>query len=272
MSNRYRADYHLHSNNSPDSKAEMESICAAAVRRGFQEIAITDHFECYTPTHPRGFFTERYLQKVQADVQRCREQFEGQLIIRQGIEIGQPGSNPALAAEIMEKFQFDYVIGSLHKMHDLDLGMISYREQRVDELCQRYLSFLYDLVDLGDFDCLGHIDLIKRYAARQGIPLNLCDYPEQLDAILEKLIARGKGLEINTSGLRQEAAATLPGYRTLRRYRELGGEIITIGSDAHRPEDVGADWGEAADLALQAGFTHYATFENRKPIFHKLHD
>lgn len=270
MSNRYRADYHLHSNNSPDSKAEMESICAAAVRRGFQEIAITDHFECYTPTHPRGFFTERYLQKVQADVQRCREQFEGQLIIRQGIEIGQPGSNPALAAEIMEKFQFDYVIGSLHKMHDLDLGMISYREQRVDELCQRYLSFLYDLVDLGDFDCLGHIDLIKRYAARQGIPLNLCDYPEQLDAILEKLIARGKGLEINTSGLRQAARETLPSHRLLARFRALGGEILTIGSDAHRPEDVGAGYEAALAAAKAAGFRYLALFEGRRPSFTRI--
>lgn len=266
----YRADYHLHSSHSPDGKSPMEEICRAAISRGFDEIAVTDHFECYSPSHPKGFFTESYLEKNQREIDRCRELFAGQLVIRRGIELGQPTINPDWAGQILSRFSFDFVLGSVHKIRDLDLGLVAFKECHLDDLCLRNLSALYDLVETGDFDCLGHIDLIKRYAARQGIPVELCDYPEQLEAVLRKLIERGKGLEINTSGLRQEASSVLPGLRLLKLYKELGGEILTIGSDAHRAADVGADWGEAADIAVQAGFRYLTSFESRKPVFHKL--
>lgn len=248
----------------------MEELCATAVRRGFTEIALTDHFECYTPSHPKGFFTKSYLTKEQAEVDRCRALFDGKLTIRKGIEMGQPGVNPTWASEVMAAFSFDYVIGSVHKIRDLDLGLVAYKEHHLDDICLHNLAALYDLAETGDFDCLGHIDLIKRYAARQGIPVELCDYQEQMEAVLKKLIERGKGLEINTSGLRQEVASALPGLSILKLYKELGGEILTIGSDAHQPADVGADWGEAADLALQAGFKYIASFADRKPTFHKI--
>lgn len=270
MSKRFRADYHLHSSHSPDSQTGMEEMCLSAIRKGFDEIAITDHFECYTPSHPKGFYTLAYLQKALAEVERCQAQFKGQLTIRKGIEMGQPGVNPDWSAEIMNQFSFDYVIGSVHKLRDLDLGLVAYKEAHLEEICLRNLTALYDLAETGDFDCLGHIDLIRRYAARQGIPVDLSDYSEQLEAVLKKLVQRGKGLEINTSGLRQETASLLPGPSVLKLFKELGGEIITIGSDAHGASDVGADWGEAADAALQAGFKYAATFQDRKPSFYKL--
>lgn len=270
MSKRYRADYHVHTNLSPDAKGDMVEFCHMARSRGFDEIAVTEHFEFYSPSHPKGFYSESYLEKVQEEIRHCQELFRDRLVIRQAIEVGQPNVNPKWAKHIMDTFSFDYVAGSVHKLRDLDTGLIAYKECHLEDICQRYLTALYDLVDEGDFDCLAHIDLISRYSARQGIPIDLCDYPNQLEAVLKRLIERGKGLEINTSGLRQEAAATLPGRRLLKLYKHLGGEIIVIGSDAHQAADLGADWGEAADLAQQAGFKHCTTFENRKPMFHKL--
>ena len=270
MSKRYRADYHLHSACSPDSREPMEQICRAALRKGFHEIAMTDHFEFYSPTQPQGFYTVQALEKAQQEIRRCQNLFAGQLVIRQGIEVGQPYVNPQLATEVMERFPFDFVIGSVHKMRDQDLLLLAFREAHLEEICLRKLTALYVLAETGDFDWMGHINLIRRYAAKQGIPIDLCNYPDQLDAVLEKLIQRGKGLEVNTSGLRGETASLLPSVKILKRFKELGGEIITIGSDAHSADEVGADWGEAADAAIQAGFRYAATFENRKPSFYKL--
>ena len=270
MSKRYRADYHVHTSFSPDAKGDMIEFCHMARSRGFDEIAFTEHFEFYSPSHPKGFYTIEYLEKIRAEIDHCKELFQDRLVIRQAIEVGQPNVNPEWAKQIMSRFSFDYVVGAVHKLRDLDTSLIAYKEMHLEDICLRYLTALYDLAEDGDFDCLAHIDLIRRYSARQGIPIDLCDYPDQLEAVLTKLIERGKGLEINTSGLRQEAATTLPGRRILKLYKKLGGEIIVIGSDAHQVADVGADWGEAADLAQQAGFKYCACFEDRKPIFHKL--
>ena len=270
MSKRYHADYHIHTNHSPDAYSDMVEACHMARSKGFNEIAFTDHFEFYSPSYPKGFYSERYLREIQTEIRHCQELFQDRLVIRQGIEMGQPTVNPEWSKQIMDSFHFDYVVGAVHKLRDLDISLIAFKECHLEDICQRYLCALYDLVESADFDCLAHIDLIRRYSAKQGIPIDLCDYPDQLEAVLKKLIERGKGLEINTSGLRQEAASTLPGRRLLRLYKKLGGEIIVIGSDAHQVSDVGADWGEAADIALQTGFKYYATYEGRKPIFHKL--
>ena len=262
----YAIDYHLHSRHSFDGQETVADICRAAIARGRQEIAITDHFECYTPGHPVGYFTPKYVAKIMADIDEARKEFEGKLIIRKGLELGQPTVNPEMAHSILDNFQFDYVIGSIHKVGNLSLSNVAYNIHNTEDICLNYFDMLYELADEGDFDCLGHIDMIRLYAAKQGTPLNILEYEDQLVPVLRRVIERGKGIEINTTGFRQELSTTLPDLTVLKLYRELGGQILTIGSDAHRAPDIGSGWSESAILAKQAGFDYVTLYENRRPI------
>ena len=221
----------------------------------------------YMPPVTRvGFFTPRYVEKVLADIESAQKKFEGQLIIRKGIELGQPMVNPELAKSILEKHEFDYVIGSVHKIGTLTLSNVAYNAHNVEDICLNYLDAIYELADEGDFDCLGHIDMIRLYAAKQGTPLDMLEYEDQLVPILRRVIERGKGIEINTTGFRQEISTTLPNLDLLKLYRSLGGQIVTIGSDAHCTADIGSGWSESAILAKQAGFDYVTLYEKRRPI------
>lgn len=265
------ADYHLHTTFSPDGTASPEEMCRAAIQNGLTEIAVTDHFECYQAGifKDKPFTVENMLAQ-QKSLDKCRELFAGKLTIRNGIEIGQPQCNPKAASELMQAVSFDYVIGSVHKLHDLDLGLTEYPDEKIPGLVEQNLKMLYQLADWEDFDCLGHLDIIKRYAANKGKKIDLMDYQEQLEPILRRVIERGKGLEINTSGLRQSAKETLPSVKTLAFYRSLGGEILTVGSDAHRTADVAAGFQEALEVAQTAGFRYLAVYENRTPHFYPI--
>lgn len=266
------ADYHMHSL-SPDARVPMDAVCEAAIARGLGEIAVTDHMEMYSPDYAgkeASFFDDAYADRYFAEVERCREKYAGRLVIRAAVELGQPAVNEERAKLLLRR-PYDFVLGSVHKLHDVDLAFKVYTPQTLPRLCERNLELLYELADTGDFDVVGHIDLIKRYAFRQsGLLVDLMDYREPLERVLRRLVERGKGIEINTSGLRQPLGLTLPGLAVLKLFREVGGEVLTIGSDAHRAEDVGANLEEGGQLAREAGFRHAATFQNRKCAFYPL--
>ena len=266
------ADYHLHSL-SPDARVPLEEVCKAALERGLREIAVTDHMEMYTPDYDgkeTGLFSNAFVERYFAEIERCREEFQGRLTIRAAVELGQPAVNPERAAWLLRNHAYDFVLGSIHKLHNVDMAFKIYRQETIRGLCLQNLELLYELADTGDFDVMGHIDVIKRYAARQGIAVDLMNYREQLEPILRRLVERGKGLEINTSGLRQPMNLALPDLPILKLFREMGGEVLTIGSDAHRACDIAANFKDARALALEAGFTSLATFEGRVCSFYKL--
>lgn len=261
------ADYHMHSNVSPDGRAPMEDMCLAAIRQGLHEIVLTDHFEMFQPNIPANPYTYSYLENYFDKLNRCRAQYSSQLRIRAGVEMGQSYLDLELEQKILRNLPYDYVIGSVHKLQNIDVGEIDYHTVDLNVLCLDNLEKLYQLADQSDFDCMGHVDLIKRYAARSGIKVNLMDYREQVHRIFKRLIEREKGIEINTSGLRQAAKETLPSFELIRLFYSMGGRILTIGSDAHRPEDVGKGLAAALTIAKEAGFTRLALFENRQPRF-----
>ncbi len=261
------ADYHMHSNVSPDGRASMEDMCLAAVQQGLREIVLTDHFEFLNPNAPGSPFTEAYVNDYFDKLNCCRERYAGRLRIRAGVEMGQSYLNLELEQRILRAFPYDYVIGSVHKLQNTDLGELDYSQTDVHALCLKNLEALYRLADQSDFDCMGHLDLIKRYAAYDGIWVNLMDYQAQVKKVFKRLVEREKGIEINTSGLRQPAKETLPSFDLVRLFYSMGGRILTVGSDAHRPEDVGKGLAAALTIAKEAGFTQLAVFENRKPRF-----
>lgn len=261
------ADYHMHSSVSPDAYNSMEEMCAAAKSRGLDEIAVTDHYEFYKPKLTHHPFQGDYLGNYFERLESCRAKFDGKLRIRAGIEMGQSFLDLKTEQEILKQYPYDYVIGSMHKINNKDLGDMDYNHVDIDALCRKNLESLYELADKSDFDCMGHVDLIKRYAAFFDKNIDLMKYEPSLTQIFQRLIQRGKGIEINTSGLRQPAKEALPSPQILKLYRSLGGEILTIGSDAHCTADVAKGLDTALCMARQAGFTQIALFEKRQPHF-----
>jgi histidinol-phosphatase (PHP family) len=140
-----------------------------------------------------------------------------------------------------------------------------FAQRSVREAYQPYFAEVRRAVESGLFDLIGHLDLAKRYGVRYYGPFYLSLFAAEIREILKLAVQRGVGLEINTSGLRQSPHETYPGLEVLRWYRELGGQILTVGSDAHSVEDLGKDINEALDLAREADFETITLFERREP-------
>jgi histidinol-phosphatase (PHP family) len=260
----YLSDYHLHSLNSEDGHSTVEEICRSAVDSGLQEIAITDHFEPDSDDRVYSFYRPKAYMD---DILKARERFKGRLNIKTGVELGQPHIYPEESERVLKSLPYDYVIGSVHKADGgTDVYYLDYGSMPKMELIEMYLDAVKKLAVWGRFDCIGHIDLVKRYRAYHlKDRLTFMDKREMLEEVFRMIIPAGKGIEINTSGLRQAAKETMPGLDVLRLYRDMGGEILTIGSDAHQACDVGKGVEEAVQLAEEAGFKYLTVFNNRVP-------
>lgn len=264
----YLYDYHMHSQNSSDGKDTISEMCAVAIASGLREIAVTDHFEPspgneeYLFYKPGNYFL---------DMLKACFVFGKDLKIKYAVELDQPHIFTRYSQKLIETHPYDYVLASAHKMADgTDFGDITYDTGNVDYYYTRYLDELKALALWNKFDCIGHLDLVKRYASKYGITVRLMDYREKLEEVLKIIIRNGKGIEVNTSGLRQSAGECLPGLDIIRSYRQLGGELITAGSDAHTAKDVGKGIREAAEMIELAGFSHMTVFTGRQPSMVKI--
>lgn len=259
----YVMDYHHHTDNSFDSKASMFDVCATAVEKGIDEICFTEHFAVNPklPTHGHMNFA-RYFTQIEA----CRKQYEGQLIIKAGIELCEPHLMKETYAQALDGLALDFVMGSVHNIEETKLRTYLIGKD-VQTLYQAYFEEVLQLVSYADIDVLAHVDLMKRYAIDSVGNYEPADFRPILEEILNKAIERGIGIEINTSGIaNKKLNEFFPSIEVLKMYRALGGEILTIGSDSHRAETVGSYFEEARSLAKAAGFTALYTFDKRKPI------
>ena len=260
----YLYDYHIHSTHSSDGHNNIFDICNEAVKKGLREIAVTDHFE---PTPGNADYSSYNPYAYWIELALANEVFKDKLKVKLGIELGQPHHFLDSSNAIIKKIPYDYVIGSAHKLQSgVDFSEIAYEDFELSDIAQIYLNELTELVTKADFDCVGHMDLIKRYCKSfYSEKVTLDVQHELLTQTLKLIIENGKSIEINTSGLRQSTLETMPGFDVLKLYRELGGEILTIGSDAHFASDVGAGISNAIELARFADFKYLTVFEKRKP-------
>ncbi len=259
-------DSHIHSENSPDGSHSVMCICEKAAELGMKGVAITDHFDL-NDLKEYGYLAR--IEQSVFDIQKAQAVLGKNLMISLGVELGQPAYDPKIAGDILEQYPFDFVLCSLHAMlgnEDFYFWDYSASDINIGETVRAYFAEMLDIVKWGNFDAIGHFNYLVRYVwGRHRIPINFEDYNEVIDPILKLLAETGKGMEINTSGLRSGMGQTMPNLPILKRFRELGGEIVTIGSDAHLADDVGAGGGFAMDILKQAGFTHYTYFRERKP-------
>lgn len=266
---RYLYDYHMHSTNSIDGRNSVMELCESAVDKGLSEIAITDHFEPMSGNENcRQYSPERYF----IEVEKARERFDGKIRVKTGVELGQPHNFKETTSRLLDSYSYDYILASLHKLADgRDFYEMDYSTIKLDDLCEVYLKELEQLASWGRFDCIGHLDIIKRYATDfYKSRITLISKFELLKRVFKIIIPMGKGIEINTSGLRQAPKETMPGLDVLKLYRNMGGEILTVGSDAHSAEDQGKGLNEAMELAAEAGFRYITVFDSRKPSFVRI--
>ena len=261
-------DMHNHTLYSDDSNATMKSIIDAGVQQGLKGIAITDHYDPDYPT-PEFQFTPDF-PAYQREMEELKETYRDKIGVILGIEIGiQHGKTLDKCKNAATEYPYDFILGSFHCAHGKDLYVDYYNDWSIEEAYHGFYQYMVDcLDDYQAFDVLGHINIIDRYTSR--IP-SYGPYMEKIEAILRLLVDRGKGLEINTSSFRYNLGdITTPSKEILSLYKEVGGEIITLGSDAHSPRHVGykLDWAE--NFAKSQGFRYYAHYKNRLPIFEKI--
>ncbi len=260
-------DYHLHSDSSPDCPIPMATQCERALELGVKEICFTEHLDFDPRDLADGSLDD---QRYDGEICAAREQFGDRLTIRQGVELGEGHRYLAAAQERLLTRQYDFVLGSIHWTDHLCLGVPFTPDITREQLYRRYFAELLELSKMDFYDVMAHFDLAKRYGVSHFGPFTPGDYEEEIRAILRNLVTRGKGIEINTSGWRQPPQETLPGPTILSWYREMGGEILTVGSDSHRPQHLAYRVGDAYELARAVGFRAITVFEQRRPRFIEL--
>lgn len=262
------ADYHTHTSFSSDSKSSLESMIEEAIRLGLKRICITDHMDYDYPTHynlPFIFDPEAYVHQIK----EVKDKYKNQIQVLMGIECG---IRPYLADrynQLINAYDFDFVIASSHLAKDMDVYYPEYWEGITEEEGYRiyFETILQNLNSFDNFDVYGHLDYVVRYGPSKGTNFNYALYKDVFDEILKKIIAMGKGIEANTAGYKYGFGRPHPTPEILKRYKELGGTILTIGSDGHRPEHLAYDFNQVQTLLKELGFTKYTVFENRQPIF-----
>lgn len=267
-------DFHMHTSYSEDSEAPMREMVEAGIRKGLTHMCFTEHMDIdfpETPSHPAGAFnvnTDSYLYELLM----LRDEYKDRIKLLFGIELGiQPQCLKEIAA-YAKSFEFDFVIASSHIIRGMDPYHKEFYEDRPEEESYReYFEATYNNIKkFQNFDVYGHLDYVVRYGPNKDENYTYFKYRDVIDKILNLLIESEKGIEINTASIRKGLKDVHPYRDVLKRYKELGGEIITIGSDAHTPADVAADFNFAEEALKDCGFKYYTVFENRIPEYKKL--
>lgn len=278
-------DCHTHSSFSPDAENTISEMCEKAIGLGLTAFAITDHCDCnfwYPAEHYYKstvgitdlmmYGSGKYATDSINEQIIYKDKYSGKLNLLCGVELGQPLQNISCAEEIVSNSDLDFVIGSHHQnLGKDDFYYMKYDKMdlmQIDFLLNEYFQQMLDMCKWGKFDVLGHLTYPLRYICGDyGIDIDLKKYDPIINDIFKVLIENGKGIEINTSGLRQKYGKTFPEFNYIKKYHDMGGEIISIGSDAHCISDLGKGIDKGNILAAEAGFKYIAYFKNRKPVF-----
>ena len=280
-------DSHTHSSFSPDADkgTDIERMSQQAENSGLDFITVTDHcdgnywlpaseqdYKEYPKEDSIMFGSRDYAIPSIEKILSLKETRKNLLC---GVEMGQPLQNKQAAENILSREGLDFVIGSLHmNAHKPDFYFLQYDKMDLNEihaLLDDYFAELLEMCKSSDFDSLGHLTYPLRYIEGEyGITPDMNRFDNTIREIFRTLIDKGRAIEINTSGFRQKYGKPFPDERCLRLYRSLGGELITIGSDAHRLGDIGAGLREGCDLLRECGFKYITLFKGRKPENYKL--
>lgn len=282
------SDFHTHSSNSGDSETKMQFQIESAIKKGIQHLCITEHMDFDYPQVPAGHESEECSFILNAsdyynEYLAMKDKYEKnnnynsnndgrKFNLYFGVELGLQEQISTENEKFSKSYPFDFIIASSHTLYKLD----PYYEEFWYDLNETtvisdYFKSIYENICLfNNFDIYGHLDYIIRYSKGKDLNFKYADFSDEIDTVLKKIIEMGKGIEINTGGLKNGLKYPNPNPDILKRYKEFGGEIITIGSDAHTPEYIAWKFDIAEAVLKDCGFKYYTTFANRKPEFHNL--
>lgn len=261
-------DHHVHTSYSPDSDASIRDYLVEAKKLDLDYVMFTDHIDM-------GAIEVEFQNHIDySEYFKTMKQLEEeyQMPIRIGVEIGYEKNHKNQIDEFLMKHPFDFVISSIHYVgrKDFYLGNFFDGETQYSSYLKYFEAILEMVANFSNFEIVGHLDHIVRYGPFKHRSYNYEDYKEIIDDILKTIIKKDKGIELNTSGLEGPLNTTFPKKRILERYIELGGNIITVGSDAHYNEDFNAGVPEGINDLKELGFSEISSFKKRKIKNHKL--
>lgn len=265
------SDYHVHTEFSGDSSTPTSLMIEQAVKLGLHRLCLTEH-------HDIGFLdmvtdqididfqldTDRYISTIT----KLKEIYYSDIQLLTGVELGMAPELAGSLTTYTKQYDFDYIIGSTHLVDNMDPYYPAYFERYPGKRgMERYFEVtLNNILNFSEYDSLGHLDYAVRYCP-DPTSYRPSDYLDYIDAILKHLIHNGKALEVNTSALKKGFANPNPHRDILVRYKELGGEQLTIGSDAHTTDAIGYGFQLIAELLQDIGFRYYTVYEKRTPEF-----
>ena len=265
------ADYHLHSEHSGDSTAPMETQILSGIEKGLKVMCFTDHYDPEFPydNNPDvapGTFELDY-ELYRKDFLKMKDRYEGKIDLRFGVELGLQPHLGSFLQSYAQEHDFDFIIGSNHLCAGFDPYYPDFLFNRTqEEALKLYLEdTLANIRVFPDIDSCGHLDYVARYLPDRERIYNYGSFSDLIDPILKELITRGIALEVNTAPLTKGMPYFNPLPDILARYREMGGDLITVGSDAHVPERIAGCFEETAGILRSLGFRYYAIYKERKP-------
>lgn len=265
-----KADFHLHSSFSTDSKTPMEEMVKRGIGLGLKTMCFTEHMDFDFPMNELDFQLD--TKSYQTELFGLKEKYCSQIELLFGVELGLQTHLSERLKEYTAAYPFDFVIGSSHVVDGMDPYFPEFFHGRKEE--EAYRAYFQSIIDnvkaYSGMDIYGHIDYIVRYGPTKNKNYSYEQYRDILDQILEILIDKGVGIELNTAGFKYQLGQPHPHPKLIKRYRELGGEIITIGSDAHSAEHIAYKFQRAKEILENFGFHYYAEYRNRRPEFVKL--
>ncbi|WP_294405531.1 histidinol-phosphatase HisJ family protein [uncultured Clostridium sp.] len=255
----YLSDYHMHSKYSFDAMQTIEQAVEKAISMNINEICMTEHISFDPDDKSYNYFN---FKDYENEIDELSIKYRNKIKIKTGLEAGEIHLYKNEYNKCFSENRLDFIIGSIHNINRKGLNT-NIRENGVHATYENYFNQVLILAQEADFDVLGHLDLIQRYAFNVDGVYDFNNYKEIIHEILKTLIAKGKGIEVNTSGLKNNLL--FPKLEILQMYKDLKGEIITVGSDSHNYDRVGENIESTYNLLKDMGFKYVFTFENRKP-------
>lgn len=265
-----RADLHTHTNFSfdGDPTATVTAMCESALQKGLTHLAITDH--CDINGEIEGLYAVLDKEAVFAAVTQAKKEFAGRLTVLFGVELGQASQYPAQAAALLAKYPYDIVLGSLHNLagtpdfyymsvQDAEISAMQFTDMsdaEITSLFDRVLDESMEMLDFPGIHVLTHLTYMHRYVKKAGRNMDFAPFEPKLKPLFAKMIQKGVALELNTSSIK--AGVPMPTPEILRLYRDCGGRLISVGSDAHSPDRIAGSFDDASRLLTACGFTELA--------------
>ncbi len=264
-------DLHVHTDNSFDGNHSATFFCEKAEVLELRAVAFTDH--CEVDQFKGDPDYEKRIFQAFFEVSKVRSAFRGKMIVLNGIELGQPAFDTETADDIINRYDYDQVIGSVHNLRGGEdfYFMENLSMDEAKNLLKQYFDEIIIMLQWGNFDVLAHLTYPLRYFySKSNLEIDLSEFDQQIDRILKLTAEKGIALEINTAALRQPLNKLSPEVDIIRRFKEIGGRYVTVGSDAHFAEHLACDVEKALDAAIEAGFECITFFQKRTPMLMKI--